>query len=222
MGDESTQAGRTILYVSHNMNTVRQLCTRCVVLDHGKVVFDGDTEKAIAIYSEASFSLNARYDLRGVTRLNVPTDIFRAHSLEFVGKDFPIYYANEPLKFRVTWVSEQNIRGLCLRYTLTSSEQTPLGMGIIDQFADVEAGKLYTYDFEQDISTFISGDYQFFCVFYQRSQTGDQIILDRLPGFFSFRVENSAISIAWDTRYGGHFNFPTRYSAVSIDTIASH
>ena len=42
--------GRTILYVSHNMRTIRELCSRCIVLDHGKVIFDGDTERAIEIY----------------------------------------------------------------------------------------------------------------------------------------------------------------------------
>lgn len=51
MSDVSKKEGRTILYVSHNMNTIRQLCDRCVVLDHGTVIFDGDVEKAIAIYS---------------------------------------------------------------------------------------------------------------------------------------------------------------------------
>ena len=42
--------GRTILYVSHNMRTIRELCDRCIVLDHGKVIFDGDTETAIEMY----------------------------------------------------------------------------------------------------------------------------------------------------------------------------
>ena len=42
--------GRTILYVSHNMRTIRELCDRCIVLDHGKVIFDGDVEKAIELY----------------------------------------------------------------------------------------------------------------------------------------------------------------------------
>ena len=50
MGDVAESEGRTILYVSHNMNTIRQLCSRCVVLDKGRVIFDGDTEEAIAIY----------------------------------------------------------------------------------------------------------------------------------------------------------------------------
>ena len=39
MNDVSRNDGRTILYVSHNMNTVRQLCQRCIVLDHGHSYF---------------------------------------------------------------------------------------------------------------------------------------------------------------------------------------
>lgn len=50
MNEVSKNSNRTILYVSHNMNTIRQLCDRCVVLDHGEVVFDGDVEEAIKIY----------------------------------------------------------------------------------------------------------------------------------------------------------------------------
>lgn len=50
MSDVSTTEGRTILYVSHNMNTIRNLCNRCIVMDEGKIIFDGDVEKAIGIY----------------------------------------------------------------------------------------------------------------------------------------------------------------------------
>ena len=50
MRDATKLDGRTVLYVSHNMNTIRQLCDRCVVLDKGKVIYEGDVETAIAIY----------------------------------------------------------------------------------------------------------------------------------------------------------------------------
>ena len=50
MRDAAKKEGRTVLYVSHNMNTIRQLCDRCVVLDQGKVVFEGDVEEAINVY----------------------------------------------------------------------------------------------------------------------------------------------------------------------------
>lgn len=50
MREAAKQDGRTVLYVSHNMNTIRQLCDRCIVLDKGKVVFIGDVEVAIEFY----------------------------------------------------------------------------------------------------------------------------------------------------------------------------
>ena len=50
MRDAAKKEGRTVLYVSHNMNTIRQLCDRCIVLDKGKIIFSGDVEEAIGIY----------------------------------------------------------------------------------------------------------------------------------------------------------------------------
>jgi len=50
MQDISRGDGRTVLFVSHNMNAVKNLCTRTVVLEHGHIVFNGDTEEAIKNY----------------------------------------------------------------------------------------------------------------------------------------------------------------------------
>lgn len=43
---------RTIIYVSHNMDTIRDLCNRVIVLDKGKLVFDGSVEDGIRKYTE--------------------------------------------------------------------------------------------------------------------------------------------------------------------------
>ena len=50
MREAAKYDGRTVLYVSHNMNTIRQLCDRCIVLDKGKVIFEGGVDEAISIY----------------------------------------------------------------------------------------------------------------------------------------------------------------------------
>ena len=50
LAEAARDGKRTVLYVSHNMNTIRQLCSRCVVLDRGKLVFDGEVEEAIHCY----------------------------------------------------------------------------------------------------------------------------------------------------------------------------
>lgn len=42
--------GRTVLFVSHNMAAVKSLCTKAIVLEHGKVVFEGEVLPAIEKY----------------------------------------------------------------------------------------------------------------------------------------------------------------------------
>ena len=68
MSDVSKGEGRTVLYVSHNMNTIRQLCNRCIVLDHGKLIFDGDVEEAINIYMSNSMNKETFVDLHETKR----------------------------------------------------------------------------------------------------------------------------------------------------------
>ena len=52
MSDASRKEGRTVLYVSHNMDTIRRLCDRVVVLDRGRLVFDGGVDEGIARYEQ--------------------------------------------------------------------------------------------------------------------------------------------------------------------------
>ncbi len=50
MEEVTKQESRTILLVSHNMDTISQLCDRCIVLDKGQVVFTGAPDEAISMY----------------------------------------------------------------------------------------------------------------------------------------------------------------------------
>lgn len=45
-----TNEGRTVIFVSHNLAAVRRLCPRSLVLEKGRLTFDGDTDKAIEHY----------------------------------------------------------------------------------------------------------------------------------------------------------------------------
>ena len=50
MQDVSQSGGRTVLFVSHNMNAVRTLCSKGIVLKSGQVIFEGNTDDAINQY----------------------------------------------------------------------------------------------------------------------------------------------------------------------------
>lgn len=58
MQDISRCEGRTVLFVSHNMAAIKSLCTRGIVLEHGKVVFEGGTDESIDFYSALSLEHN--------------------------------------------------------------------------------------------------------------------------------------------------------------------
>ena len=50
MQDISRGGGRTVLFVSHNMAAVKSLCTRGIVMENGKVVFDGGVDQSVDFY----------------------------------------------------------------------------------------------------------------------------------------------------------------------------
>jgi len=74
MGDVAGE-GRTVLFVSHNMAAVQGLCPSAIVLDGGKIIYEGNVDSAIARYltsnrfnSQANRTFTDHVD--GLSRLN--------------------------------------------------------------------------------------------------------------------------------------------------------
>lgn len=43
---------RTVIFVSHDANSIKELCDRVIVLEQGKIIFEGDPEKGLSVYDE--------------------------------------------------------------------------------------------------------------------------------------------------------------------------
>jgi lipopolysaccharide transport system ATP-binding protein len=50
MQDISLGEGRTVLFVSHNMDIIQRLCSKCIILEHGKLIAQGDTTSTVLRY----------------------------------------------------------------------------------------------------------------------------------------------------------------------------
>src|SRR5205085_7942847 len=50
MEDVATNEGRTVIFVSHNMDAVCHLCSRCILLRHGQIAKSGDATEVVATY----------------------------------------------------------------------------------------------------------------------------------------------------------------------------
>ena len=57
--------GKTILFVSHNLGAIKQLCKRVFVLDNGSLIYDGEAEKAIRVYIKENSPHKNNYTLQG-------------------------------------------------------------------------------------------------------------------------------------------------------------
>lgn len=65
MQDISKGEGRTVLFVSHNMAAVKSLCTRGVVLEHGRTVYDGGIDKCVDFYLNNKNAISGDVEYNG-------------------------------------------------------------------------------------------------------------------------------------------------------------
>ena len=49
---EMFDRGVTVLFVSHSLEQVQRLCNKAIILEHGKLIANGDVEKVAEIYKE--------------------------------------------------------------------------------------------------------------------------------------------------------------------------
>ena len=93
--------GRTVLYVSHSMRTVQQLCNRVIVMDHGKIIFDGNVDEGIKIYMNNTKKMDIFNDLSNIKRTNDLGKSILMKSIEVLDKKENIYNSNEVLKLKL-------------------------------------------------------------------------------------------------------------------------
>lgn len=62
--------GGALILVSHNMHLIQSICQRCLVLDAGKILFDGTTPGAVEIYSTLNTHLTSGSDNNNAIFLN--------------------------------------------------------------------------------------------------------------------------------------------------------
>jgi len=57
--EDVARGGRTVLFVSHNIAAVKRLCQRTILLEQGRVVEDGTTDKVVKYYLGAGLNINS-------------------------------------------------------------------------------------------------------------------------------------------------------------------
>ena len=205
MGDAANNEGRTVLYVSHNMNTIRQLCSRCVVLDHGKVAFDGGVEKGIGVYMESngdSERIEYDYSSRAASAYRS-----RITGIRILDVDRPAYTSGEQIHFRMKIHSAAPTDDLRLRFEVRFFDETPVGTAWSEALPTTEVGET-TYDFSFDTSNLTRGRYKVTFVLFKLNDFGTSDDYDNIKEAMAFEIESDGINIVWNQHYWGHMHLP--------------
>jgi lipopolysaccharide transport system ATP-binding protein len=117
------EAGRTVLFVSHNMSAILRLTEESIVLDKGKMVFRAPTRQAVDYYMASGLSQSGE---REWSPEEVPADAppFRPIAIRVrdpQGKVTETIQSRQPLEIEVEYELEKPIQGLRVGVYLQTS-----------------------------------------------------------------------------------------------------
>jgi lipopolysaccharide transport system ATP-binding protein len=107
MDEVSRGEGRTVLFVSHNMEAVLKLCTRCILLDKGSILAIDETSAVVSAYLRTAFSSPAEISLASQPRQSGLPKSLRLSRASVVAprEDWSIPFG-EPLSFDL-WIDSR-------------------------------------------------------------------------------------------------------------------
>jgi lipopolysaccharide transport system ATP-binding protein len=122
--EEVSGEGRTVFFVSHNTQAVRQLCTRGILLEHGRVVADGSVDSTLSIYNQrlremrvdAETSVNNPQIRRGQGTVRVTS--VSVEDLE--GNERYTFAMGDTVRFRLSFTTYTSLKGLAVFIALRS------------------------------------------------------------------------------------------------------
>lgn len=218
MREAANKEGRTVLYVSHNMNTIRQLCNRCIVLDEGKIIYDGDVEEAIKIYLGIpdTHEYGIKYWLKDKIREYHFGKELHINSFRFLNKERAVFEVGEPVSFEVNLDSKKPIKGARLVLSVKTGDVAQIGMALSKPF-DIVSGEDQSFVFHPDLSMLAQGKYCLNFEIIEVDRTGNYFSYDNPGARIFIKVENEyGHGLRWYRQYWADVSFP-QFEAEAIE-----
>ncbi len=176
----ANEENRTILYVSHNMNTIRQLCDRCIVLDNGNKIFDGDVDEAVNIYLGNNHLENS-IDISTIKRPNGITNNVKIEKIDFIER------SSNLLKISVDWKANELLKDVSFKFIVRNSSDIGVGFAYSKPLNAVK-GENYHTDLEFDLMPLMRDKYYISIGIIQINSNGGELIHDHITRAITFEI----------------------------------
>ena len=207
MSQVSKDEGRTILYVSHNMNTIRQLCDRCIVMDHGKIVFNGVVEDAINIYLGKELDVKKVYDLSHDRQKN-STGYISFKKIELLNQSNQLPFGSS-LNFELSFTCTENMQNLHFRFCVNTRDGTAIATSVSEK-VDIANGFYGAKRFRLDLPSLSPGKYILRIVALEYMDIKRQITHDFVDKALAFEIldDKSLFDSVWNNKWWGYQVLP--------------
>jgi lipopolysaccharide transport system ATP-binding protein len=111
---QAAQLGRTVIFVSHDMATVRRFCPRTILLDQGRISVDDRTERVVDKYLTEDLQGNAEriWPNREVAPGDALFRLQSVHVLDFEGDICFRHDIRQPVRIRIRYWNQEESRGV--------------------------------------------------------------------------------------------------------------
>ena len=179
------RSGRTILFISHNMAALRQICQRGIVLDGGKLVADGEINQVADRYLESIDTAD-----RKQVRAETPTCIL--HEVQVKSLEGSVVKTFDPVEVRIRFTAKKDMRDPGVYIAILNVDNVRLA-GLVsndlETFTPLLAGETAEMGFIIESLPLLGGTYHLEVQF--RDSTQD--VYDFVRGAFPFEVAETPV-----------------------------
>ena len=163
MDEVSKGEGRTVLFVSHNMGAVKNLCSKGIYFDFGQVVFQGNINDAISKYlASGRTELVYQNEVKDPSKISIHRVQIRTslpNSVHEFGKELTVsfeLYFPEPTPNAALSYQINDIHGTPIVHQWIFDKETPFSSkgGIVSLDSKIPSPKLYLGEY--NLSVYLS------------------------------------------------------------------
>ena len=115
--------GRTVIFVSHHLESIRALTTRCLVFKSGEIVVDGPTDESIRAYVEMALKGSDQGEPYRTSKTD-PDDNYIAEARVLTSESYGQHVWGEPLAFEFVIHVGRPMAKLCFHFTVINDRGT--------------------------------------------------------------------------------------------------
>lgn len=183
MKELARQEKRTVLYVSHLLPTVSELCERSIVLEQGHIGYDGKTSDAINYYLEHDVATSTFIDYTGMIRKgNFKRNSISLMSASFENKKTAIFHDDESIFLRLNYKLLEDSEDISFRLEISTVDGRPVATSFMDRFIHGKEGEEQSVLLKYDFPELTEGRYETKFTFFYHPETGNTVNIDVLKG----------------------------------------